>query len=235
MKLRFKWLKKKDEGAIGIGAMIVFIAMVLVAGIAASVLIQSANTIQLQAMSTGQQTQQEVSAGIDVFDIEGKINVTNGTKYDLKYLAIGVQTRPGSPEIDLNETYITISNGDTEALLRYGGYDTSKNLYVGITSTTGDIFELLNETSWNNTNRETYAIAVMQDADGSLKETKPVLNRGDKAILFIRCSPQASGTFGAEIAERTEVFGQVIPEIGSPGVIHFTTPRSYFDVIYDLQ
>ena len=235
MKFKFNWLKKQDEGAIGIGAMIVFIAMVLVAGIAASVFIQSANTIQLQAMSTGQQTQQEVSSGIDVFDLEGKINVTNGTKYDLKYLVIGVQTRPGSPEIDLNETYVILSNGDTEALLRYGGYDTSLNIYVGLSSTTGDIFELLNATNWNNVDRETYGIAVMQDADGSLKETKPVLNRGDKAILFVRCGAENDGTFGAEIPERTVVFGQVVPEVGSPGVIQFTTPRSYFDVIYDLQ
>jgi flagellin FlaB len=207
----------------------------LVAGIAASVLIQSANTVQLQAMSTGQQTQREVSSGIEVFDVEGKINVTNGTKYDLKYLAIGVEARPGSDDIDLNETFIVLSNGDSEALLRYGGYNTSKYLFQGLSSTTGDIFELLNTTAWNNTDRETYAIAVMQDADGSLKETKPVLNRGDKAILFVRCSPLVNGTFGAEIPERTEVFGQVVPEVGSPGVIHFTTPKSYFDVIYDLQ
>ena len=66
-----KILKKKDIGAIGIGAMIVFIAMVLVAGIAASVLVQTANRLESQAMTTGQDTTAEVATGIRVCDIEG--------------------------------------------------------------------------------------------------------------------------------------------------------------------
>ena len=73
-------LRKKDVGSIGIGAMIVFIAMILVAGVAASVLVQTSNTIQLQALRTGQETTKEISSGLQVFDIEGMINVTTECK-----------------------------------------------------------------------------------------------------------------------------------------------------------
>jgi flagellin FlaB len=232
MKNIIKIFKKKDVGAIGIGAMIVFIAMVLVAGIAASVLIQTSSTIQLQAMSTGQKTTAEVSSGIEVYDIEGKLNVTNGTKYDLKYLAIGVKVRPGAEGIDLNNSFLLLSDGEKKALLRYGGYSDS-DLYVS--SASGDIFGVLNSSDWNKTDRETFAIAVIQDYDGSIKQATPTLNRGDKAIILVRCSPLVNGTFGREIPERVEVTGQVVPEVGSPGIIHFTTPMSYFDEIYDLQ
>ncbi len=61
-----KKLKADDIGDMGIGAMIVFIAMVLVAGIAASVLIQTANRLEIQAMTTGQETIGEVSTGLGV-------------------------------------------------------------------------------------------------------------------------------------------------------------------------
>ena len=54
-------LKRKDVGAIGIGAMIVFIAMVLVAGIAASVLVQTSTNLESRAMKTGSDTIDEVS------------------------------------------------------------------------------------------------------------------------------------------------------------------------------
>lgn len=227
-----KIYREKDVGAIGIGAMIVFISMVLVAGIAATVLIQTSNTIELQAMNTGQQTTREVSSGIQVYDIEGKINVTSGTKYDMKYLAIGVKARAGAGGMDLNNTFLLISDGSQKSLLRYGGYNDS-DLYNA--SPSGDVFSILNSSSWNKTNRETFALAVIQDYDGSIKQATPTMNRGDKAIILIRCSSVLNGAFGREIPERTSVEGQVIPEVGSPGVIKFTTPMSYFDVIYDLQ
>ncbi len=72
MKNIKKMLKEDDLGDMGIGAMIVFIAMVLVAGIAASVLIQTANRLEIQAMQTGQQTTEEVATGIGIEDITGQ-------------------------------------------------------------------------------------------------------------------------------------------------------------------
>jgi archaeal flagellin FlaB len=204
-----KMLRKKDVGAIGIGAMIVFIAMVLVAGIAASVLIQTSTKLESQAMRSGQETIAEVSTGLAVFDIEGK----TGTS-DLRDLAITVRARAGASDVDLNETIILITDGTTKALLTYYG-------------------QLFGTGNWSNLTNDYFGIIVLEDADGSCTQTNPVINKGDKVILTIRCS--ATQLFDAEIPERTDIYGQVIPEIGSPGVISFTTPASYNDVVYDLQ
>jgi len=240
-----KLLKRNEDGefgAIGIGAMIVFIAMILVAGIAASVLVTTSNTIQIQALATGQQTTKEVASGLSVYEIAGQVNVTDGTKYDINYTAITVKARPGSGDIDLNNTYILISDGNTKSLVRYGYYN-STLIYIDKASTAGDLFGLLSADDWNECNRETFGLAVLQDYDSSITEFNPVLNRGDKAVLFLRCGDQPdvdtgatlSGVFGQEISERTSVFGRIIPEVGAPGVISFTSPMSYVDTVYKLQ
>ena len=214
-------LKRKDVGSIGIGAMIVFIAMVLVAGIAASVLIQTSTTLESQAMATGQETTDEVAGGIAVFDIEGHVNT------DIDGLAITVRTRAGSPDIDLNETIIILSDGATKVLLSYD-YTDANHFNASVNTSDGRVFKFL----YTDLTEEEFGILVLEDADSSCTRFTPVINTGDKVMLMVD-SAQCFGSNG--INERTDVFGYVFPEHGSPGVISFRTPAAYSDTVYDLQ
>lgn len=228
---RLSMKRMNDVGAIGIGAMIVLIAMILVAGVAASVLITTSNTIQSQAMTTGQQTTREVASGLTVYSVIGQVNRTGSagsyTYNDIWKLAVTVSPKPGSEKIDLNNTYILMSDGSSKALLTYG-YNNSS---VYNDDVTGDIFGAI--TDWAGLTDATFGIGVLQDYDGSMSRYNPVMTRGDKVILYIYTN--ASYVFNSQISERKDIFGRVIPEVGAPGVIAFTSPKAYVDVIYTLQ
>mgnify|MGYP006285416441 FL=1 len=227
--------KNGDVGAIGIGAMIVLIAMILVAGVAASVLVSTSNTIQSQALKTGSQTTREVSSGLSVYSVIGQVNVTGNesdgyTYNDIWCLAVTVSPKPGSDKIDLNNTYILISDGTKKSLLSYGGYN---NDSFWDSQVTGDLFSTT-DIDWTNLTNETFGIGVLQDYDTSMSQSNPVLTRGDKAVIYIFTN-DTTGVFGDQIETRTEIFGRIIPEIGAPGVISFTSPKAYVDKIYTLQ
>jgi len=223
MRNLFRTLRKKDVGSIGIGAMIVFIAMVLVAGIAASVLIQTSTKLESQAMSTGHQTTDEVSSGIAIFDIEGYADTANDG--DLSKLAIMVRPRAGTHGVDLGQTYIELADANKKVILNY------TDSYYDEPDGQADIFSaaVFPEAAGGNPASE-YGILVLEDADGSLEAATPVINRGDKVFLCINIS----ATHG-NITERIDVWGLVVPELGSPGVISFRTPASYKDDVFDLQ
>ena len=224
----FEILKKKDVGSIGIGAMIVFIAMVLVAGIAASVLIQTSTRLETQAMATGSETTDEVASGIAVFDVLG---YTVSSSVDISKLAIGVRPRAGSDGIDLSQAYVELSDTSRKVVLNYttsfysepAGQD---NIFAA-TVFPDDAFAFGNA---SNTDGSQFGLLVVEDADGSLSGTTPVMNRGDKVYICVN----ATGTFNT-ISERTDVWGMVAPEIGAPGIISFTTPASYTDSVMDIQ
>ena len=216
-----RWNKKEfwnqDIGSIGIGAMIVFIAMVLVAGIAASVLIQTSTKLEAQAMTTGTETTQEVSSGLAVTNVLGHKNT------DLDKIMIMVRTRAGSDEIDIAKTYIEITDTNTKCILEYDSSSHVDNLGVD------DMFSA----SVFPGSAYQFGMLVVEDADSSISDTTPVMNSGDKAYL---CFDTDSGTvFNAEIGERTDMWGMVVPEQGSQGVISLSTPASYNHVVVDLQ
>ena len=222
----FGKVMERDVGAIGIGAMIVFIAMVLVAGIAASVLIQTSTRLESQAMSTGQETIDEVSTGIAVFDITGYASAVTA---NLSKIAITVRPRAGSSEIDLSTTFVEISNTDYKKVMKYR--DATGSNWWDEPTGLDNLFGL----SVFPADADDFGILVVEDADSSCSESNPVINRGDSVLLCIDTGTAFNDNSAAGILERTDVWGSVIPEDGSPGVIAFRSPSAYNDNIMDLQ
>ncbi len=230
MKKILKKLRFNKHGAIGIGAMIVFIAMVLVAGIAASVLVQTANKLEIQAMQTGRQTIYEVATGLQVTGVAGQkgtfdytprggSNVANAA---ILNMTISVTPRAGSNDIDLSKAVLEISDSALKCILTY---DTAQSNFSAAPSTSG-IFATAN---CFTTTASVFGVIKLVDSDGSITEDAPVINRGDHVLITM--SP---GVCFAGLQERDDVWGQVIPEEGAPGIFAFRTPALYSDVVYDL-
>ena len=99
----FEFVNDPDErGQVGIGTLIVFIAMVLVAAIAAGVLINTAGFLQTKSQATGEESTSQVSNRVNVVDATG--NVTNDGTVDL--INISVMRSAGSDNINLSRSTI---------------------------------------------------------------------------------------------------------------------------------
>lgn len=203
------------NAAIGIGTLIIFIAMILVAGIAASVIVQTMNSLQQQAMLTGQETLKDISGGLKVTHISGYYDGST-----ISQIAIFIETTTGSNDIDLTYAIIKLSNGAKEIILNYTTNSFSNNVSSGL-------FGTLNSSELTAT---TYGLMVIRDTDGYCTATNPVINSDDLFVLIINTTKCFSG-----FSTRTTVFGDIIPEQGINGVISFTTPSAYINTIIELQ
>ncbi len=189
--------------------------MILVAGITASVLIQTMNTLQEQALSTGSETIRDVSGGVKVTHVSAYQNGTSITQ-----LAIFLETIKASADIDLGQAYISLSDGSSSVVLSF-------NSSVFSSSVSSGLFGTINSSNLSSTK---YGILVVRDVDTSCDATTTVINDGDLVVLLINTTNCFSG-----IGTRTEVTGSVIPEYGIKGVIEFVTPSAFVDTILDVQ
>ncbi|WP_144925642.1 archaellin/type IV pilin N-terminal domain-containing protein [Halorubrum salsamenti] len=120
-------LDEEERGQVGIGTLIVFIAMVLVAAIAAGVLINTAGFLQTQAEATGQESTSQVSDRLQVVSTSGNVTATNDGINELDFV---VALAPGSSPVDLQETTAEFIGQDGQAT-----FDLNDNDVAEVTTT----------------------------------------------------------------------------------------------------
>jgi len=127
----FNIFNEDERGQVGIGTLIVFIAMVLVAAIAAGVLVNTAGFLQATAEDAGQESVNKVTNRVEVVNTHGVVNngVINRTKLTVRLAA-------GSGAVDMNETSIKYLSKESVQTLSNNTDST------GTAGATGDTFGL---------------------------------------------------------------------------------------------
>src|SRR3989339_1701732 len=108
--------KNFKNGAEGIGTLIIFIAMILVAAVAAGVLIQTASSLQSKSLDVGRQSQEKITTDIEVIQVyvtdtsDGSISQAVSNRSD--NVTMVVRLGSGSSAIKLSDLLLRM---DTQA------------------------------------------------------------------------------------------------------------------------
>ena len=110
--------REREEGSIGIGAMIVFIALILVAAVASTIIITTAEELQQRAEKTADDTRGEISGKINIVDAFVKTNAAGPPEVIASILLIA-QLAAGADEVTSNLVtyFITCANAAEDDLV----------------------------------------------------------------------------------------------------------------------
>jgi flagellin FlaB len=197
----FEFIKNNDRGQVGIGTLIVFIAMVLVAAIAAGVLINTAGFLQSQAEATGQESTDLVSERIDVTSTVGIVE-SNSNPENLVAIRVSVAGAAGADQIDLTKTTIQAVGPNGQANLVFnntvsgGGSQVTSATEIqdgnfGVQDSTGTFVSAENAVL-NSDNRFTLVFNPENDPFGSTSGSA-IFGESDSSSLDI-VSPSGATT-----------------------------------------
>lgn len=186
-----------DAAAVGIGAMILFIAMVLVAAIAAAVIVQTAGSLQRKSQAAGRETTQEVSSNLHVRDIVGNVTDDDNDGTDeITNVYWYVALAPGADPVDLTELVVRWEHDQNLTDLEH----TAGSCTTGL--------------------RDGFCIVDVHDAgDGD----PTVLADGDRVRVHVHLDVNAS----EHLTTRDEANVMLLPSRGTPVDAGFNTPSTF--------
>ncbi len=202
-----------DRGQVGIGTLIVFIAMVLVAAIAAGVLVNTAGFLQATAEDAGQESVDKVTNRLDVVSTHGVVN-DRGNEKGVDSLNLTVRLAAGSGAVSLEDTTIKYVSDTTARNLVYENETTTSGQTLGnVSENTGPGGAGLNSTEYT-------AIDLEDDSSTSY----PVLNeQADRFEIVINASVVEDNVNGLSTGDSVEL--EITSRSGGSTQVILTMPQ----------
>ena len=195
--------KKAD---MGIGTLIIFIAMILVAAIAAGVLIQTATSLQNRALLTGDRTRAQVSTAMLYLTAYAEDGSTSDKT--LADFFFNAKLAPGSDAIKLEDGLFDFSLQDVSANLVFvGGTEATRNCTRGATPEESGYWT--NQTTGLGNFSVEYLVKSNDHKDGYLQ-------RGD-VVKFCMQAPR-------NVSADEDIYVSFIPMVGNPAILETSIP-----------
>ncbi len=200
-----------EKGLVGIGTLIIFIALILVSAVAAGVIIRTSGQLRQQARNTGEEAIRDISTGIKILGSKGRPNGEN-----IDNAEILVRLRAGSPGINLSE-----------AILQYVSEDISKHLEMGEDSGNNymayDSKEDL-EAEWDQLESDEFATVKIRKDDPK-SDNYSLSKQGTLASIWINIAKIENEVNGA-LQEGESAKVVIMPKSGVETRAGFIVPSS---------
>jgi flagellin FlaB len=216
-----------NRGQVGIGTLIVFIAMVLVAAIAAGVLINTAGFLQTQAEDTGTSSTEQVADNLNVITEVGNVSA-NDTVNELR---VGVQPSAGADDINLAELTIQYVSDEDFANIVVGNDSTADEPAEGDTDPSN--IELTNDSKLPSDESTTEYLIDVITAEN--EDDVVMTDSSDRYELVIPLTINASSYDAdnkfdqdgiGELKEGSQVELTITTDVGSQTVAFLQVPDS---------
>jgi len=187
----------EDRGQVGIGTLIVFIAMVLVAAIAAGVLINTAGFLQSSAEESGEQSSAQVTNRLQVVNAVG----SDISGDEVTTVQLTVKKAPGADNVDLTTTTAQwVSSDGTFDIVSWKATDEGGG-------TTGDAL---------------FVTSTFQDDDDSIDNSNVLNDPADRAIMTFQTDAVSNSNRIGNIDEEDDEVEAALTE-GSTATIKLNT------------
>ncbi|NHN58917.1 MULTISPECIES: archaellin/type IV pilin N-terminal domain-containing protein [Halorussus] len=198
-----------DRGQVGIGTLIVFIAMVLVAAIAAGVLINTAGFLQTKSEQTGQESSAQVSNRVQV--VSGFGHVANE---EVDYINLTVMRGSGSDDINLSTATIEWIGPNRATTLTEANTDTKEGYAV---QQPGDKGGSITDSDLGS--YDYFNVSAIKDPDDSV----PVLDEQDDRF---KIAMNTTAIANSRLSEGQEVELKLTTQYGAVTIYRANVPQS---------
>ncbi len=204
-----KIIDRDEQGEFGIGSLIIFIAMIIVAAVTATVLIQTAYQLQQQAEQTGQTAVNDVSMGVKVLSMGGyRYNASWGInapyQNTINWIDLKITLIAGSPPISVADIIIEVSDGNISTDLHF---NSSATFNAGAHP--------------DGLKSDEFGAGIVRDMAPESWDSYTITS-GDVVSVFFNAT-----AVGLSLEPQTYLTIKIIPKHGVPTLEEVTTPSPY--------